>query len=350
MDNFLNSRAVQRLLHWFRVSGVAYPWGENPTPYRVWVSEIMLQQTVVTAAIGHFKNWMYLFPDVKSLATAEEQTVLKAWEGLGYYSRARNLRKGAIFLMETHAGELPGTYSELLKVPGIGDYTARAILSLAMGQAYPVLDANVRRIGMRLLASRTAGAAWETGLLDALEEIIPLEDPGEFNCALMQLGQQVCRIKSPGCLICPLAGDCRAFKTGIQEEIPPPKKKVIKEKTSLPILLFVPGVCLLERRTRGIGEGLWFLPSCTPEEEAGVLELLAPLSIRLLPERVHFYTTWREKLLPRVYTLAERPEAARLLNLGKSPAEKQWIAVEDLEKYPTPSVYRKILKDFIEDC
>jgi A/G-specific adenine glycosylase len=130
----LGLNEVHDLMDWFHRHSIDYPWGDNPTPYRVWISEIMLQQTVVTAAIDHFIRWMDLFPDIQSLTEAREQTVLKAWEGLGYYSRARNILKGALFLTEYHHGTLPSSYEELIKVPGIGDYTARAILSLAFSR------------------------------------------------------------------------------------------------------------------------------------------------------------------------------------------------------------------------
>lgn len=390
----MTASEVSGLLDWFSEWGISYPWGDNPTPYRVWISEIMLQQTVVTAAIDHFKRWMELFPSVDALAAADEQTVLKAWEGLGYYSRARNLRKGAIYLKEYHGSLLPDDYKSLLKIPGVGDYTARAVLSLAFGKAYPVLDANVRRIGQRLWArAEWSGKTEDEELMKALEELIPHDQPGAFNCALMQLGQQVCRVRSPECSLCPLKESCRCRELGLQAEIPAPKKRKVKEKSSNLYLLIRDGRILLTRRASGIGQGLWFIPSLPAEIEEDFLSTLEPLidhspeEVLVLEERFHLYTTWKEKLSPRMYRLKsgtravssdleiskpDFPDLSEHFRAGSAavavsggsadgtsaagategsvvrPGEQdlwEWVPLSALDDYPTPSVYRKILKD-----
>ncbi len=334
------------LLDWFARWGIAYPWGESPTPYRVWVSEIMLQQTVVSAAVGHFKRWMELFPTVEALAAAEEQQVLKAWEGLGYYSRARNLRKGALYLCREHEALLPDDYQALLKVPGIGDYTARAILSQAFAEPFPVLDANVRRIGQRLLARRDWGSADDRALMERLDQTIPPGLPGSFNCALMQLGQQLCRIRSPQCDLCPLKAGCLCRRDSLQAEIPAPRKREVKEKTSRLCLLLRRGRILLYRRSSGIGEGLWFIPAL-PEAggEALVKKLCPPESPPLeLKKRVHSYTSWKETLRPcLILQEADREDGPG--ELCPEGEEARWVDLKSLDEYPTPSVYRKILKD-----
>ncbi len=346
--DLITEKELQDLLLWFRKNGIAYPWEDNPTPYRVWISEIMLQQTVVSAAVGHFTRWMEQFSHIGALAEASEQQVLKAWEGLGYYSRARNILKGAVYLTEEYGGRLPDTYGELIRVPGIGDYTARAVLSLAFGKPYPVLDANVRRIAQRLYGRREWGSGEDRALLDALDRVIPRENgglrsPGLFNCALMQLGQLVCRIKSPDCGRCPLASGCRAKKTGRQAEIPAPKKRTVKEKRSVLILLCNEKRYLLQQRRKGIGKGLWFIPSCPPEKEKDIQNRLAPSEVLPLEKRVHLYTTWRETLEPRLY-IADPPEDAVLCELfGDDPL--CWVAEDELETHPSPSVYRRILDD-----
>ena len=369
-ESLLSGKEVSSLLDWFAEKGISYPWGDNPTPYRVWISEIMLQQTVVTAAIEHFKRWMDLFPSVDALAAADEQSVLKAWEGLGYYSRARNLRKGAVYLKENHSSRLPDDYKALLKIPGIGDYTARAVLSLAFGKAYPVLDANVRRIGQRLLAQKEwSGKADDDSLMALLDNLIPQDRPGAFNCALMQLGQQVCRVRSPECTLCPLKQSCRCRELGLQSEIPEAKKRKIKEKSSSLFILIRDGRILLTRRSEGIGEGLWFIPSLPLSEKKRVSAALSPIledrtesasssaSPLMLKERVHLYTTWKEKLSPEVYYLKSSSEdVVPLFTAGtedqgslKNGKEMEdgwkWVDLSHLEEFPTPSVYRKILGD-----
>jgi len=344
-DSLLSSGEVNALIRWFGEHAVDYPWGEKPTPYRVWISEIMLQQTVVTAAVNHFTRWMELFPDIPALAGSDEQQVLKAWEGLGYYSRARNIRKGALYLMEHHGGVLPSAYEDLIHIPGIGDYTARAILSLAFFKPYPVLDANVRRIGQRLRGRAEWGPGDDRALLEDLDSLIPHDNPGTFNCALMQLGQLVCRVRSPGCGICPLSESCRTRREGLQDIIPRPRVRKVKEKSSALILLISEGRLLLTRRSSGIGRGLWFIPAVPLEDREKVLKQLEPLILdrKDLARQTHLYTTWKETLHPVRLDLSggEYPTDT-LFNLPPGdPTE--WVPLEDLEAYPCPSVYRTIL-------
>ena len=291
---------------------------------------------------------MTLFPDICALAEAEEEDVLKAWEGLGYYSRARNIHKGAAYLLEKHNGALPSRYEELLAVPGIGDYTARALLSLAFGLPWPVLDANVRRIGQRLTAREEWGRDEDRQLLDSLGRIIPPEDPGRFNAALMQLGQQVCRTGRPSCASCPFLKDCLARKQGLEELIPQKKKRVIREKHTTLFLIIHRGRVLMVRRSRGIGQGLWFLPGV---ESASAGPLRKKLSSFLdeagsLPGITHFYTCWKDYLNTEIY---ETPSPGRLEipDFKNNPEDSfEWVKIQDLESRPSPSVYRRILGNF----
>jgi len=342
---------VKELVNWFGQHAVDYPWGRMPTPYRVWISEIMLQQTVVTAAVDHFTRWMKLFPDIPTLAGASEQLVLKAWEGLGYYSRARNIRKGALYIMEHHEGSLPSTYEELIKIPGIGDYTARAVLSMAFEKPFPVLDANVRRIGQRLMGKRDWGTPDDKLLLNRLVSLIPHDNPGIFNCALMQLGQLICRVRSPGCDRCPLRRNCLTCLEGLQSEIPAPKRRVVKEKSSTLFLLVSQGRILLTRRTAGIGRGLWFLPSVPESEERDVLDQLAPLIRRkeILSQEIHLYTTWKETLHPIRLDLKSDSDIPLSCLTASPDDEIQWVPLNQAESYPSPSVYRTIMNKISRD-
>ncbi len=340
----------EKLLQWFANHGIAYPWGNAPSPYAVWVSEVMLQQTVVKAVVNHYKRWMSLFPNIASLAAAGEQEVLKAWEGLGYYSRGRNLLKGARYLVENHGGALPQDYRKLVKVPGIGDYTARAILSIAYGESYPVLDANVRRIAQRLGAKTDWTSRDGKELLAALGRSLPPHRSGEFNCALMQLGQQLCKTSSPRCNPCPLQGDCLAFKQNLQGEIPPPKKRKSKKKeTSLALLVWENKILLTQRQGQGIGQGLWFIPALQRgTEEQGERSLEERIQcVWDLPRRVHHYTFWQEGLTPRLFCLSPGVEPFPP-SLDKPPKDPlRWVPLAELESYPCPSVYRAILDEMI---
>ena len=352
MAELLSKDQIKSLLEWFGTHGIAYPWGDDPSPYKVWVSEVMLQQTVVSAAVEHFRRWMVLFPDIKTLAEAEEKAVLKAWEGLGYYSRARNLRKGALYLIKEKGGALPESYRELTAVPGIGDYTARALLSIAYGQSYPVLDANVRRIGQRLLARTEWEKRDDLLLLEKLKSVIPHKAPGLFNAALMQLGQQVCRTGKPSCPSCPLLKACAACREGLEESIPVRKKRKVKEKHTVLFLIVNKGCILMIRRSRGIGKGLWFLPGVEKKRVDGIRNYVEEQAVEAgsLPVSIHYYTSWKDYLYPEIYE-CRQADPVFPDKFDNAPEDRmEWVDLTDLESYPTPSAYRRILNRYLLSC
>ena len=210
------------LLRWYRLRQRRLPWRGLVTPYRTWISEIMLQQTTVAAAIPRFERFLRRFPDVGALARASENEVLRAWAGLGYYARARNLRKAAREIVRDHGGIFPDDYDRALGLPGIGRYSAGAILSIAFGKPYPVLDGNVMRVFSRLYAIKrnikdpaTLRIMWSLA-----EKLVPRQRPGDWNQALMELGATVCLPQKPDCGACPISSYCVAFKRGLQDELP----------------------------------------------------------------------------------------------------------------------------------
>jgi A/G-specific adenine glycosylase len=210
------------LIQWFVESQRILPWRSRYDPYHVWISEVMLQQTQVETVVPYFERWMAKLPDIPSLATADEPTVLSLWAGLGYYSRARNLMVAAKIIAREHNGALPADYESLRSLPGIGQYTAGAILSIAFNKAYPIVDGNVRRVLSRLYG-------WEDDrprrLWDAAEKLVRSAEPRLINQAIMELGATVCSFRAPRCLVCPVQTDCIAYKTGKQLVIPPVKKR-----------------------------------------------------------------------------------------------------------------------------
>jgi A/G-specific adenine glycosylase len=232
-----SSRAFsQALLIWYDASRRDLPWrvphdaaaspGLHPDPYHVLVSEAMLQQTQVATVIPYFQRFLDRFPTIASLAAADEQEVLRLWQGLGYYSRARNLRKAAITIVEDFDGRVPQTVDALLALPGVGRYTAGAIASIAFGARAPIVDGNVARVLCRVDRVLADPRQRSTGelLWTRAEQILPTTRLGDFNSALMELGATVCTPRSPQCLICPVRKHCEAAAAGMQETIPPPKK------------------------------------------------------------------------------------------------------------------------------
>ena len=220
-------RLRRKLLTWYADHARDLPWRKSRDPYRVWVSEIMLQQTQVATVRDYFRRFTAAFPDVHSLAAADERQVMRLWEGLGYYRRARQLHAAAKTVVAEHAGQFPQEVEALQTLPGIGRYTAGAIASIAFDQRAPILEANTIRLLSRLIAYRDdpLKAAGQRVLWQTAAEILPQQDVARFNQALMELGSLVCTPNDPKCKVCPLNGVCQAYKTGLQHKIPRPKAR-----------------------------------------------------------------------------------------------------------------------------
>ena len=280
MDNALQqlNQLPRPLLLWYDAHRRPLPWRDEVSPYRTWVSEIMLQQTRVTAVIPYFQRFMEAFPTVEALAAADTEQLMKLWEGLGYYSRARNLKKAAQIMAEK--GRFPDTYEEILALPGIGDYTAGAILSIAFGQGIPAVDGNVLRVMSRITGS-------EDNILDTktrsrfrrlTAEIMPSHRPGAFNQALMDLGATVCLPNGePLCEACPAQPFCTAFAQNRQKALPvriSKTKRRTEEKTVF-LLLRSGDVALRQRPETGLLAGLWEYPHTdgTLDEAAAAAQL-----------------------------------------------------------------------------
>jgi A/G-specific adenine glycosylase len=235
------------------------PWRGVSDPYRVLVSEVMLQQTRVETVRRYYDAWLDRFPDLRALAAAEQDEVLKAWEGLGYYRRARNLHRAARVVREEWAGAVPGGYEDLRTLPGIGEYTAGAVASIAFGAAVPAVDGNVRRVLSRLFDVPRPSAAW---LRRRAAELVDPDRPGDWNQALMELGATVCTPRSPSCPECPLAPPCRARARGTQAERP--ERREVAPSPTVDIALAVmharDRVLLVRRPTEGLLGGMWAFP------------------------------------------------------------------------------------------
>ena len=254
------------LLDWYKLHKRDLPWRRDVTPYRVWVSEIMLQQTRIEAARGYFERFMAALPTVEALSAADEDTVLKLWEGLGYYSRARNLHKCARILTDEYGGAFPHTAEELKKLPGIGDYTAGAIASIAFNAPESAVDGNVCRVLTRMEACPdTVTESLKTRYRRELKQILPAEESGAFTSALMELGETVCTPGMPVCERCPLAALCRAHAAGEEGRYPvlPAKKPRRVEERRVLLMLCGDKVALRRRPDRGLLSGLWELPNDT---------------------------------------------------------------------------------------
>ena len=235
------SRFRKKLLAWFRASHRDLPWRRTKDPYRIWLSEIMLQQTRVTTVIPYYERFLKHFPDVRALADAPEEKVLRLWAGLGYYSRARNLQKAAREIVARHDSRFPNTRVDALELPGIGAYTVAAILSIAYGKKMAVLDGNVARVLARLraLEGDLRNASRWRELQATADTLIAAQNPGDWNQAMMELGATVCTPKSPQCLLCPVGEFCQARKRGLAETLPVKRERRANEEITLAALVLM---------------------------------------------------------------------------------------------------------------
>lgn len=254
------------ILTWFDQHGrKTLPWQQNKTPYRVWVSEIMLQQTQVGTVVPYFGRFMERFPDVAALAFAKEDEVLHLWTGLGYYNRARNLQRTAKMIVENYAGEFPADLEELQKLPGIGRSTAGAIFSIAFEKRAAILDGNVKRVLTRFLGIQEWPGEKKVleNLWDAAEKFTPTQRVADYTQAMMDLGATVCTRGKPNCSVCPLQKNCRAHQLNIEKEIPRSKPKKILPVREVFLLILrnkFENILLEKRPPTGIWSGLWSLP------------------------------------------------------------------------------------------
>ena len=268
-------RVRRKLKTWYEKAARELPWRLTQNPYRIWISEIMLQQTTVAAVIPYYERFFEAFPNLESLAKADEQQVLRQWEGLGYYSRARNIWKAARQIWEQSGGRFPSTVSELEKLAGIGRYTAGAIVSFAFNRKAPILEANTLRLYSRLLGydGDPRSAEGQRILWQFAEDILPRTDPGKMNQALMDLGARICQPGVPDCPACPLRRECRAFAAGRQSEIPlRPERVALTDVTEASIAVRQGEGYLLRRRSEGERwAGLWDFPRFELAEEESIL-------------------------------------------------------------------------------
>jgi A/G-specific adenine glycosylase len=344
MTPALSGALPGKLLAWYDAFGRDLPWrvkgrvkGKKPDPYSVWLSEIMLQQTTVAAVRDYYNNFIERWPTVQALATASLDDVLKAWAGLGYYARARNLHACAKAVVEQHGGSFPRSLEELLKLPGIGPYTAGAIAAIAFDRPHAAVDGNVERVLSRLHAIETPLPESKLLIRETAQTLVPQKRAGDFVQALMDLGATICTPKSPNCLICPWTDYCRGLALGIAETLP--RKSA---KKSIPIrrgyaywLTRLDGAVLLRRRPeKGLLGGMMEVPGSEWAEELPEGEAPLKASWRKLPGKVeHTFTHFHLEITVLAAIVAD----------AALPLHCRWVAAQDVDGEALPSVMRKVI-------
>lgn len=264
----LSKEFPRYLLKWYKAHARDLPWRLSKDPYKIWISEIMLQQTTVNTVIPHFIKWFDKFPDIQTLSRSKIQTVLNQWQGLGYYSRARNIHKAAKIIVKDFNGRIPSKHQELRKLPGFGPYTTGAVLSIAFNVKAAIVDANVRRVMMRILGIEgKADGKIDALLYEKLENVLPDQKIGDFNQSLMELGALICKSKEPLCNQCSVKIFCKAYELGIQEIIPLTVRKTI---STIPVVVGIVSnnrkYLIKQRPSSGILADLWEFPGVQIEK------------------------------------------------------------------------------------
>lgn len=352
-SSFLSGQLSQRLLDWYARSGRDLPWRRTRDPYAIWISEIMLQQTQVKTVLPYYDRWLKQFPTVKILAAAGQQTVLKAWEGLGYYARARNLHRAAQMIVERFDGVFPSNFDDAMSLPGIGRTTAGGILSSAFNLPLPIMDGNVKRVLARLIGLDVPPAKALDRLWEISTNLVPPDHGRDFNQAFMDLGATLCTPHNPACLICPWQADCQAYQQNRQAELPISERKKPLPHKSFGLVAMINQqnqALIYQRPEKGLLGGLWDFPNVEVAKGRSVANAIknsiaVEYAVQFeLGEAVmqvdHTYTHF--KATYHLYR-AQFQQAMDTSDLLPMDAQKKWVGVNDLRQYPFPKSHLKML-------
>ena len=332
--------SAAKLIDWFDLNKRDLPWRKNNSPYHIWVSEVMLQQTQVIQVIPYYKNFIRQFPDIRDLAFADPDRVLKVWEGMGYYNRVRNMQRAAKIMVDQHNGQIPEERSTLIKLPGFGPYITNAVLSLAYDQAYAVKDGNVMRVIARLygIADDLRQTTTQTRIDQLVHDLLDHDQPGKFNEALMELGATICLPRSPKCDICPLNQLCRARIKNITDRLPFKSRTPARpERTAYGvILIYGENVLIAQRPHKGLLGGLWEFPEVITTQNSDQMDtskiqdqfhIKGRLGRSFQPVK-HTYTHFSLKLIPVMFRVATTSFYSEFY------VKSAWVEWKELEKYP----------------
>jgi A/G-specific adenine glycosylase len=341
----------KKLIAWYMAHHRDLPWRRSKNAYRIWVSEVMLQQTQVNTVLGYYRPFLKTFPNIKKLADADLQSVLKVWEGMGYYARARNLHRAAKAVRQDHGGRIPHTWEAFHSLPGVGDYIAAAVLSMAFAQPFAVVDGNVKRVLARL--HKIQAPVNQAGSLKrfkkAADRLLDSQQPGIFNQALMELGALICKPRNPACNVCPLNPFCRAYKTSQVSRFPIPRqpKTTPQFHIAVGVVFKKDRVLITQRKADGLLGGLWEFPGGKIKDgesarAACVREIKEEVNLNVDVDRYlatvkHAYTHF--KIVMDVFCCKYISGRVYL----RGPVAFRWIRLEEYKNYPFPKANHKFI-------
>lgn len=355
-----NQEIGNKLVAWFRKNQRPLPWRCDYSPYAVWISEVMLQQTSVKKAIPYFEQWMELFPDPASVAEAEDDTLLLLWEGLGYYSRVLNIQKAARKIMREYNGRIPQDAKALKMLPGIGVYTSAAILSLAFNEDVPVLDGNAERVVARIsdMDQPVKTSESRNAIQETLFKWLPRGQAREFNQAVMELGANVCTPLRPACEICPVSAFCQSLQNGtvLQRPVRALRHQTVRVTAASGILAEDGKVFIQKRPPVGLMPSLWEFPGGKLKGQESQEECLRRIfqdeldvNVRIienLAEIRHAYTKFQENL--HAYCCELHPPGQKITLCGA--VEGKWVYLDELNNFAFPSANRRLVKNLLQKC
>ena len=343
----------QSLISWYLANHRDLPWRKTTNPYHIWVSEVMLQQTQVNTVLPYYHMFLKRFASLKRLARADLQDVLKVWEGLGYYARARNLHRAAGIILNHHHGIVPDGWEDFRKLPGVGDYIAAAVLSIAFEKPYPVVDGNVKRVLARLLlVEEPVNKSTSIKIFkEAAGRLLSPQDPGNFNQAMMELGAMVCKPQQPLCNACPIQGMCLAYGTGRVGEYPKKLKRspTPQFKIAVGVVFKNRSVLITRRKPEGLLGGLWEFPGGKIQndekaKDACIREIKEETNLSVgvdshLVRIKHAYTHF--KIVMDVFCCSHITGQVKL----NGPVDHRWIKLDKLDEYPFPKANHKFFSE-----
>lgn len=341
----------EALLLWYEKHHRKLPWRETKNPFFIWISEVMLQQTQVKKALEYYENFIQKFPDVHSLAQADVQDVLKAWEGMGYYARARNLHKASKLIVFEMNGTIPANYSDFRRLPGAGDYITAAVLSLAFDMPYAVVDGNVKRVIARLMRVEAPvnASSSNKSFQNMADLLLDRNQPGTFNQAMMELGAIICRPKNPDCSVCPVSSFCQAFALNEQAKFPVTirSRETPEYQISVALILKNERILITRRKPEGLLGGLWEFPGGRRREEepadiACIRNIREKLNINI--SKLEFFTHVTHayshfKIQVDVFRCCVRSGKISL----NGPVDYRWIRLEEIDEFPFHAAHHKFI-------